>query len=70
VQYRKINNKLTSWSRALLEKLTVTQLGKTFSAFYGTRRFITVFTRSCHWSLPESDGKRKVFEAEDFLCNY
>jgi hypothetical protein len=24
---------------------------KKFPAFYGTRRFITVFTRALHWSL-------------------
>jgi hypothetical protein len=24
---------------------------KNFPAFYGTRRFITVFTRALHWSL-------------------
>jgi hypothetical protein len=35
----------TTWSRVLLEKLTVTQLAKKFPAFYGTRRFKTVFTR-------------------------
>jgi hypothetical protein len=40
---------LTPWSRVLLEKLTVTQLVKKFPAFYGTRRFITVFTTVCHW---------------------
>jgi hypothetical protein len=34
----------TPWSRVLLEKLTVTQLVKKFPAFYGTRKFITVFT--------------------------
>jgi len=34
----------------LLEKLTSTQLVKKFPAFYGTRRFITVFTRARHWS--------------------
>jgi hypothetical protein len=34
---------LTPRIRVLLEKLTVTQLVK-FLAFYGTRRFITVFT--------------------------
>jgi hypothetical protein len=39
------------WSRVLLEKLTVTQLVKKFSAFYATRRSITVFTSSCHWPL-------------------
>jgi hypothetical protein len=38
-------NSLThSWSRALLEKLPIVQLLKNFSAFYGTRRFITAFT--------------------------
>jgi hypothetical protein len=29
----------------------VLQLLKNFPAFYGTRRFITVFTRALHWSL-------------------
>jgi hypothetical protein len=42
---------LIPWSTDLLEKLTVTQLVKTFPAFYGTRSFITVFTRVRHWSL-------------------
>jgi len=41
---------LTPWSRVLLEKLIFTQLLK-FSASYGTRRFITVFTRARQWSL-------------------
>jgi hypothetical protein len=36
---------------ALLEKLPIVQLLKNFPAFYGTRRFITVFTRALHWSL-------------------
>jgi hypothetical protein len=35
----------------VLEKLTVTPLVKKFLAFYGTRRFITVFTPSRHWFL-------------------
>jgi len=34
---------LIQWSIDL-EKLTVTQLVKNFTAFYGTRWFITVFT--------------------------
>jgi hypothetical protein len=42
---------LTPWSRGVLEKLTVSQLVKKFPAFYGTRRFITTFTRACHLSL-------------------
>jgi hypothetical protein len=39
----------TSW--ALLEKPPVVQLLKDFPTFYGTWRFITVFTRALHWSL-------------------
>jgi hypothetical protein len=30
----------------VLEKLTVAELVRKFSAFYGTRRFITVFIKS------------------------
>jgi hypothetical protein len=39
---------LTPWSRDLPEKLTGPQLLRKFLAFYGTRRFITAFTRACH----------------------
>jgi hypothetical protein len=42
---------LTPWRRALLENLTGSQLVKKFPSFYGTRRFITAFTRACHLSL-------------------
>jgi len=35
----------------VIEKLIVAQLVKKFSVFYETRRFITVFLRTCHWSL-------------------
>jgi hypothetical protein len=42
---------LSPWSRGLLEKLTGSQLVKKFPAFYGTRRFITAFTRARHLSL-------------------
>ena len=42
---------LTPWSRVLLEKLTGLQLVKKFPAFYGTRKFITVFTSARHLSL-------------------
>jgi len=41
---------LTPWRRVLLEKWTVTQLVKKFSAFYRTWRFIIVSTRAHHWS--------------------
>jgi hypothetical protein len=40
-----------SWSWALFEKPPNVRLLKNFPAFYGTRRFITVFTRALHWSL-------------------
>jgi hypothetical protein len=40
------NSTPTPWNRGLLEKLTVSQLVKKFLAFYGTRRFITAFTRA------------------------
>ena len=42
---------LTPWCRALLEKLTGLQLVKKFSAFHGTRRFITALTSVRHPSL-------------------
>jgi hypothetical protein len=38
----------TPWSRALLEKITVTQPVKKFHALYGTRRFISIFKTACH----------------------
>jgi hypothetical protein len=41
----------TPWSWAILEKPPVVQLLKNIPTFYGTRRFITVFTRALHWSL-------------------
>ena len=42
---------LTPWCRVLLEKLTGLQLVKKFSAFYGTRMFITALTSVRHLSL-------------------
>jgi hypothetical protein len=35
------------------DKLIVTKLVKKF-VLYGTRRFITVFTTACHWSIPSA----------------
>jgi hypothetical protein len=49
--YRVREYKLTSRSVTLLEKPPVVQLLKNFPAFYGTRRFITVFARALHWYL-------------------
>ena len=42
---------LTPWRRVLFEKTARFQLVKKFPAFYGTRRFITIFTRARHLSL-------------------
>jgi hypothetical protein len=42
---------LTPWSRVLPEKLKRPELLNKFPVFYGTRRFITAFTRACHLSL-------------------
>jgi hypothetical protein len=36
---------------ALLEKPPVAQPPKTFPKFYGTRKFITVFSAALHWSI-------------------
>ena len=48
------------WSRILLEKLTGSQLVKKFSAFYGTRRFITTFTSARHLSLSRATSIQSV----------
>jgi len=45
------DNRRPPRSKVLLEKLIVTQLEKKSLEFYGTRRFITVFTRTYNWSL-------------------
>jgi hypothetical protein len=42
---------LSPWSRVLPEKLKPPKLLKKFPALYGTRRFITAFTRARHLSL-------------------
>jgi hypothetical protein len=42
---------ITPWSTVLPEKLTRPQLLNKFPAFYGTRRFITIFTRTRQLSL-------------------
>jgi len=41
----------TPWRRVFLENLAGLQLVEKFSAFYGTRRFITAFTSARHLSL-------------------
>jgi hypothetical protein len=42
---------LTPWCRIVIEKLIVTQLVKNILLSYGTRRFITMFTKARRWTL-------------------
>jgi hypothetical protein len=49
-----------SWSWALLEMVPIVQLLNKFPAFYGTRRFITVFTRALHWSLSSARSSHPI----------
>jgi hypothetical protein len=39
-------NRLTLWNRVLRENLIVTQLGKKFSTFYGTRKSLPCSQKS------------------------
>jgi hypothetical protein len=48
LKYKTVN---TPWCRILFEKLIATQLVKNILLSYGTRRFITVFTKARHWTL-------------------
>jgi hypothetical protein len=43
-----------SWSKVLLESLILAQLVKKFPAFYGTRNFISIYTKACQRSLPQT----------------
>ena len=48
---RKINENLTSKSAILLEEIVFAFIVTKFSMHYATRRFSTVFTIACRWSL-------------------
>jgi hypothetical protein len=45
------SSEITTWSRVLLEKLTVPQILKKFPTLYGTRRFTVTFTTTYLLSL-------------------
>ena len=60
----------TPWSRVLLEKLTGSQLVKKFLAFYGTRRFSTVFTSARHMSLSWANLIQSIPPTSHFLKIY
>jgi hypothetical protein len=46
---------------SLLEKPPIRQPLKNFLVFYGTRRFITVFTRALQWFYPEPDQSNPYY---------
>jgi len=46
-----LTHSLAPYSRVLLEKLIVTKLVKKIPTFYGSKRFIIMFTRAYHWLL-------------------
>ena len=54
-------NLLHPWRRVLLEKLTGLQLVKKFSAFHGTRRFITALTSVRHLSLSWASPIQSIY---------
>jgi hypothetical protein len=58
------------WNWALLEKRPIVQALKRYPAFYGTRRFITVFTRALQWSLSEPDWPSPHHPILSCVCVY
>jgi hypothetical protein len=54
-EYNMLTYLLTPWSRVILEKLNGLKLFKKFTAFYGTRSFITAYTSD------RNSGPRQVF---------
>ena len=54
-------NLLTPWCRILLEELTGLHLVKKFSAFHGTRKFITALTGFCYLSLSWTSPIQSIY---------
>jgi len=52
---------VTAWCRVLLEKLTGLQLVSKFTAFHGTRRFITALTNVRHLSLSRASPIQSIY---------
>jgi hypothetical protein len=43
-----------------LGNTVVTHLVKNFPAFYGTKRFTTLLTRTCHWTVSQARGIQSI----------
>jgi hypothetical protein len=59
---------LTPWCRILFEKLIVTELIKKYRFLYGTRRFITAFTKARHWTVPQPAEFSQPHQSLSPLC--
>ena len=57
----KLTYLLTPWCRVLFEKLAGLQLVKKFSAFHGTRKFITALTSILHLSLSWASPIQSIY---------
>jgi len=62
-----LTHSLTPWSRVLLEKLTGSHIVKKFPTFYGTQRFITVFTSACNVYLSWARSVQSMSPPSHFL---
>jgi hypothetical protein len=49
---------------------TYAKLLKKFPSFYGTRKFITVFTKTCHQSLSWARWIQSITPKSDFPNNH
>jgi hypothetical protein len=55
-----------AWTRGILEKLTVVQLIKKSSCFYGNRHFIIILSRS--WRYSQFSGSANLFPSYLSAC--
>jgi hypothetical protein len=58
---------LSTWSRVLLEKLTLAQVDNKFSAFYGILRFITMFSEPATDQTPQPYGSSPHCQTQSLL---
>jgi hypothetical protein len=66
-----VTNQLTPWSSVILRKLTGLHLFKKYSAIYGSRKFISLFTRVRQLTVFYVEESRNIgtyYIIEDPLC--